>query len=118
MTNYFKQMCEMVGYSPKTTFWMDFSIAEVYGNKAIYDTYHRAFDEWKTNTEYVTELVLVLNWKIWYWYGLWEKEKDEKKRERYYDLSTIYDQLWKVTDEWCLDHLKGADADYYFRTTD
>lgn len=115
---YFQQMCEMSGYTPKTTFWMDFSIAEAFGNKAIYDTYNRAFEEWKSNTEYITELVMVLNWKIWFWYGLWGKEKDTEMKERFYDLSTIYDQLWKTTDEWCLDNLKGADADYYFHVTD
>ena len=38
----------------KTTFWQDFSIADRFGSKAIKDTYKRAFDGWKNNTEYVT----------------------------------------------------------------
>ena len=37
------------GYQPKTTFWMDFSIADKFGIAAIKDTYNRAFKEWKTN---------------------------------------------------------------------
>ena len=30
------------GYTPKTTFWMDFSIADKFGAKAVRDTYNRA----------------------------------------------------------------------------
>ena len=48
-------------YEPKTTFWMDFSIADRFGANAIKDTYNRAFKEWKTNYIYLTELVIVLN---------------------------------------------------------
>lgn len=33
------------GYQPKTTFWMDFSIADRFGTEAIVDTYERAFKE-------------------------------------------------------------------------
>ena len=29
------------GYQPKTTFWMDFSIADKFGIAAIKDTYNR-----------------------------------------------------------------------------
>ena len=52
------------GYKPITTFWQDFSIADNFGVKAVKDTYKRAFSEWKTNYKYLTELVMVLNWKI------------------------------------------------------
>ena len=58
------------GYQPKTTFWMDFSIADKFGIAAIKDTYNRAFKEWKTNHVYLTELVMVLNHKIWQWYQI------------------------------------------------
>ena len=42
---------DMIGtdYQPKTTFWMDFSIADKFGIAAIKDTYNRAFKGWKTN---------------------------------------------------------------------
>lgn len=32
------------GYETKTTFWDDFSIAEMFGINAVRDTYKRAFD--------------------------------------------------------------------------
>ena len=96
----------LTGYKPQTTFWEDFCIADAYGAEAVIDTYRRAFKAWHDNTAYVTELVLVLNHKIWQHY----------KTNR--PLAAIYDKLWKECDAWCLDNFKGEDADYYYRITD
>lgn len=97
---------ELTGYVPKTTFWQDYSIADAFGIDAIKDTYKRAFNEWKNNTEYITEMVMVLNHKCWWWYG-----KDTEK-------SKLYSDLYYTLDDWCLNNLKGDDFDYYVRTTD
>lgn len=86
-------------------FWQDFSIADAFGLAAIQDTYNRAM-EWKTNTEYITALVITLNHKIWFWY-----EKND-------DYARLYNKLWTELDEWCLDNLKGKDLEYYIQTTD
>ena len=95
------------GYKPKTTFWGDFSIAEYCGGeKAVKDTFNRAFNEWKGNAEYLTELVMILNWKIWYW-----NESNES-------LARLYNDLWEQADEWALKNLKGDDKSYFLRTTD
>jgi len=94
------------GYETKTTFWQDFSIADMFGVNAVRDTYHRAFTEWHDNIVYVTELSLVLNWKIWQHY-----QKNDA-------LATAYDELWRTCDDWCRDNLKGDDTVYYYRTTD
>jgi len=94
------------GYHCTTTFVKDFDFAEHFGLDAVKDTYERAFAEWKTNTKYLTELVLVLNWKIWQWY------------ERNDDLARLYDKLWREADCWAGENLKGKDAEYYFRTLD
>lgn len=94
------------GYKSITTFWEDFSIADRFGKDAVQDTYNRAFSEWKDNCKYVTELVLVLNWKIW------QHAKGNP------DLGRLYDKLWRTCDEWCVNNLKGDDAEYYYRTTD
>ncbi len=98
---------KVTGYKPKTTFWNDFNIAEFFGTKAIQDTFNRAFKEWKNNTEYVTELSMVLNHKIWFYY--------EEGNEPY---ARLYDKLWKQVDSWCCKHLKGKDFEYYYRITD
>ena len=43
------QIAKEIGYTPITTFWDDFSIAEKFGEQAIRDTAERAFEEWHTN---------------------------------------------------------------------
>lgn len=96
----------LTGYKPITTFYEDFSIADQYGFKAIEDTYRRAFRNWKDDYKYLTELVMVLNWKIWAWY-----EKD-------YDIAKLYDGLWRKTQDYALKHLDGEELSYFLRTTD
>jgi hypothetical protein len=95
------------GYTPMTTFWDDFSIADRFGEKAIIDTYKRAFAEWKHDVKYLTELVLVLNHKIWYYYHNHNNH-----------LGMVYNDLWQRAYSWCCENLKGDDARYYYETTD
>lgn len=97
---------EMTGYKPKTTFWDDFSIADRFGIDAVKDTFKRAFEEWKENAEYLTELVMVLNWKIWQFY------------EKQPALAEIYNALWMKADAYACQNLKGEDLAYFYRTTD
>ena len=94
------------GYKPKTTFWEDFVIAEHFGVKAIKDTYKRAFENWKDDYEYLTELVMVLNHKIWRWYGVNDK------------YAELYNDLWAKTDAYACDNLKDEELSYFLRTTD
>ncbi len=112
-------MKQLTGYEVKTTFWEDFIIAEKFGEKEIRDTYKRAFEEWKTNTEYITELVLVLNYKIWNFDALAKKAGiSPEDKARYEQYEAVYDELYHECDEWCRENLKGEDAAYYFRTLD
>lgn len=101
------KMAEELGYTPKTTFWEDFSIADHFGVKAIEDTYKRAFNEWKTDYEYLTELVMVLNHKIW--------EHYERGNEAFINL---YNDLWEEADAYACDNLTGDELSYFIRTTD
>ena len=96
---------EMTGYKPKTTYYTDFSIADLCGTKAIKDTYDRAL-LWKDDYEYLTELVMVLNWKIWEHY-----EKNE-------EYARLYNDLWEELDQYATEHLKGEELAYFYRTTD
>lgn len=41
-TEYTNPIFEMIGYEPKTTFWSDFSIADMFGADGVKDTYNRA----------------------------------------------------------------------------
>lgn len=96
----------MFDFEWQTTFWSDFSIADRFGISAVKDTYKRAFDEWKDNYVYLTELVIVLNHKIGQWY-----EKNEP-------LARVYNDLWEKTNSYAWDHLKGEEQTYFFRATD
>ena len=96
----------LTGYKPKTTFYTDFSIAEPFGISAIADTYQMAFKNWKHDIVYLTELVMVLNWKIWEHY---ETNKV---------LANFYNELWTETDAWVLDNIKGEDLEYFLDTVD
>ena len=95
------------GYETMTSFWNDFSIADKFGVIAIKDTYKRAFNEWKDNYKYLTELVMILNWKIW--------EHHEKNNRAYAEL---YNALWEAAYAYACENLKGDEAAYFFRVTD
>lgn len=70
------------GYYFKTTFWQDFTTAERFGVPAVQDTFNRAFREWRSNCIYLTEFVLVLNWKIWTWYNTEQKLTGKAAEEK------------------------------------
>ena len=97
---------EQTGYEVKTTFYTDFSIAERYGVDAIRSTFEQSFEEWNSNCEYVTELCMVLNWKMFRWF----ENNDE--------LFNLYKELYTRLDQWCINNLKGDDLEYYYKTTD
>ena len=94
------------GYEMQSTFWQDFSIADAFGIKAIKDTFKRAFEEWKGSYVYLTELVLVLNHKIWQWY--------EKNR----DVAIVYNDLWEKADLYAQENLKGKELAHFYEVTD
>lgn len=96
----------MTGYKPITTFYEDFSIADRFGIAAVKDTFNRAFQQWKSNYKYLTELVMALNWKIWEHY-----ESNEL-------LASLYSELWEQEDQWAQDNLQGDELAYFYNTTD
>lgn len=102
----FREFMQENGYELQTTFWEDFSIADCLGIAAIKDTYNRAFDEWKNDYKYLTELILVLNHKIWLYY------------EMRPDIAKLYNSLWEKTDQYAMENLKGNELNYYLNVTD
>ena len=97
---------KMPGYKPLTTFWSDFSTAEQFGIEAVKGTFKRAFEEWKGDYKFLTELVMVLNHKIWQWY-----EKND-------ELARVYNALWEEADNYGCENLKGGELDYFYETLD
>lgn len=96
-----------MSYEFKTTFWMDFTIADKFGIEAVKDTFKRAFSEWKTDYIYLTELTLVVNWKCWQHY---EKNNIE--------ISKLYSEYYYQLREYGLDNLKGKELEYFIKTLD
>lgn len=101
---------EELGYKPITTFWQDFSIAEKFGEASVKDTFKKAFAEWKGNYKYLTELVMVLNHKIFQHY---DPEKESQS-----PLAVLYNDLWEQADRWACENLKGEELDYFYQTLD
>jgi len=89
-----------------TTFGNDFDIAESFGMDAIRDTFNRAFAEWKSDYRYLTELVLILNWKTAQHY----------KTNR--AMAELYNELWEKADGYAVDNLTGDELAYFYRITD
>ena len=96
------------GYEMTTTFWMDFSIADAFGANAVKDTFNRAFNEWKSNHVYLTELVITLNLK---------NQQHFAKNGRC-ELSRLYNELWEQADNYACENLKGEELNFFYRITD
>ena len=96
------------GYEPKTTFWQDFALADIFGPLHVAETVARTAEQWKSDAVYITELSMVLNHRGWMHY--------HAKRKAFADL---YFAAWewlvdKITTEW----LTGDDLTYFYETTD
>lgn len=97
----------LTGYKPKTTYFEDFSIADLFGIGAIKETYKNALETAKfMGYVYLTELVMVLNWKIWEHY------------ENNNDYGILYDKLWRKASQYAEKHLKKDELSYYYATID
>ena len=97
----------MCGYTQRTTFWDDFTIAERWGVKAIEDTYKNAFKSWRHDLVFIVELVLVLNWKMLY--------MDERHMT---ENSAMYYKCWVELSNWCERHLEAGAYEYFILVTD
>lgn len=98
---------EEIGYRPFTSFFEDFSIADILGEEAILDTYRRCLKEWKHNVYFITELVMVLGWK--------SAQHYKEGNDRY---CGIYCELFYKADRFALNTFEGEALDYYISTTD
>ena len=114
------------GYTMFTTFWDDFAIAERMGIgvqngcyvpvnikrgiAAIQDTYNRAFKEWRSDYKYLTEFVMVLNWKA----NRFSSMSEVANIPEYCEL---YTELYYKADNWATSNLKGEEYEYYYKTT-
>ena len=95
----------MEGFS--TTFWQDFSIADRFGPTAVKDTFERAFREWRSDYLYLTDLVCVLNHKMWQHYAA-----------KHEVMAELYQRLYVEAECYGRDHLKGEELEYFWKVLD
>lgn len=100
------KVLKLPGETVTTTFWNDFTIADAFGIDAIRETFERAFDSWKHDYRYLTNLVLTLNYKSW----------DFAKTNE--DIAGVYVELYERASAYAAETLKGKEFDYYFSITD
>ncbi|MDY5968650.1 MAG: hypothetical protein SPJ13_01340 [Bacteroidales bacterium] len=78
------------GYKPFTTFYSDLTIADVFGMKAVKDTYKRVCKSWLDNYKYFAEFIMALNIKCWYWYQNGNQDLSLLYHDLYYDAKNKY----------------------------
>ena len=105
--NYFQSIGN--DYQRKTTFASDFCIAEWYGVDSIKDTFNRAFEHWKSNIEFLTELAMVVNIWSWFWY---DKEGETS------EIGALYSKCYYQIYDYACENLSSEDAKYFFNTID
>ena len=95
-------------WRPTTQAWQCFSIAERISEQEINSTYKRLFDEMKGNFKTMTELVMVLNHKMF-------QHNDIPGHRR---LCELYSNLFESADSYALKTLKGDELSYFLSVTD
>ena len=93
----FREFMSENGYTVQTTFWEDFTIADLFGLSA---------KEWNEDYKFLTELVLVLNHKIW------------QHHKSHPEVAALYNDLWKQADLYAVENLKDDELNYFFEVTD
>lgn len=68
--------------------------------------FQTCFRGMENNYKYLTELILVLNHKIWQYY--------ETKPE----FATLYNTLWEQAGQYAVENLKDDELSYYYEVTD
>lgn len=100
------KILKLPGETVTTTFWNDFTIADIGGIPAIRDTFNRAFEEWKSDYRYLTNLVVTLNYKSWDFVEVNE------------NIAEVYVELYEKARDYAVSNLKGAEFDYFYNITD
>lgn len=96
---------ELTGYKPLTTFYLEFSTIDHFGETAIRNKYSAIFGDAKQDYKELTELDMVLNWKMW-------EFRDNA------EISKVYYELWDKTRAYATKKLKGAELKYFYKTTE
>lgn len=99
-----KWSVEKTGYKPCTPAYSVLTKAEAAGTQAVEQAYKTLRAKYGGSYKQLTELVMVLNWKVWQTFSTNQS------------LSMLYHALYRSLDGWCCEHLQGEELDYFYRT--
>ena len=97
---------------PSTLYWADFSVAEKFGVKALKDTWAKVGDIKELDPAVLTELIVVLNHKLWQCHDLGQMETEKYKLyEKWYNKAM--DHAVSTNNGWT-----DAQREHFFYVTD
>lgn len=95
-------------YRSITNYFDLYSIADNESAAAVRALFKTNFEEAKQDYKLLTELVMVLNHKLWYWYEMNPKSP----------MVSTYDKLFNKANEYALTHLNNEEIRYFSSVTD
>jgi len=123
--NWELNIADLNGYKRLYTFYSDFSIAEfckrLMGEKnAIEQAYKEVVASWGSNIKAMTEVVMVLNHKMWAFFDGkgFEPQRFGMTKEVANEYAKIYEHLYLKADEFVRRNFDGEDLSYYYEITD
>lgn len=114
-------------YNLQTTFASDFDIANRFAvsklnPEPIRDTWQRAFNEWRRDIIYLTDLAIVTNWMSWVMYDNFQKAQqagNDSAAEFFKQAGELYaDYYYQCRDYAYSDAFTEEEQHYYFECTD
>ena len=127
--NWKANLAEMTAWEPQYTFYSDFAIAEfcetyMHDRGAVVETYNNVIKSWGSDYKALTEIIMVLNHKIWAFFGKENVGVDAKylgvSKEMGNNIARVYNKLWEDAKEEFFKRFKDNEEalDYYYEVTD
>ncbi len=123
--NWKANLADMTDWRPQYTFYSDFGIAEfceVYmrDRNAVLSTYRNVIKNWASDYKALTEIILVLNHKIWAFYNRVDSGYMKVSNQIADYFAKLYNKLYEqAIAEFFKRYENNTTAtDYYYRVTD
>ena len=103
-----KMLATFTDYRSITDWWNRYSIADSRGSACVKTLYRDTFEQAKKDYKLLTELVMILNHRLWYWHSLNPSNS----------MVSLYDMLWQKTHNYAIEELSDDEFSYYSSVTD
>lgn len=105
------EIAKQIGYTPATNLWEQFTETEFNGLEAIDTLAEDVFELYKNDIIFLTELIMVINHKSWYWF-----EHGDNHVARFY--SELYHEFDDRAIKYIEANMDNNAISYYFKTLD